>query len=115
MKLYGINQCDTVRKARRWLTEQGRDIPFHDFRKDGLDRTLLEHWLKFVDWQTLVNRKGSTWRRLSEAEREAVHDSPSAVLLMLDKPSVIKRPILDMGERILVGFDEHLYTEALKP
>lgn len=109
MKLYGIANCSTVKKARLWLSGHGRDMPFHDFRKDGIDKALLERWIALIDWQDLVNRKGTTWRRLSDAEKAAITGEAAAIDLMLHNPSVIKRPVLDSGHRILVGFDEERY------
>lgn len=109
MKLYGIPNCSTVKKARNWITEHGQDVPFHDFKKDGLDRTVLERWTGLVRWQDLVNRKGTTWRQLGEAEKAAVNGEHGAIELMLKKPSVIKRPVLESEDRILVGFDEQHY------
>ncbi len=111
MKLYGITQCDTVKKARTWLASQRQDIPFHDFKKAGIERELLERWLDRVEWHDLVNKKGTTWRQLNEAEKEAVKDRDSAIELMLKKPSVIRRPILESKNRIVVGFDETVYSE----
>ena len=114
MKLHGIAHCDTVRKARTWLALQGYDIPFHDFRKEGIDRMLLERWVKRVHWQDLVNRKGTTWRQLDESEKASVQDEISAIELMLKKPSVIRRPVLESERSIVVGFDESTYSEFFK-
>ena len=114
MKLYGIKNCNTVKKARTWLDEHGHAIPFHDFKKDGIDLDLLAGWLKRANWQALVNRQGTTWRKLSEEEKAAVCDASSAMRLMLEKPSVIKRPVLEFDDRIILGFDEKTYTECFK-
>ena len=113
MKLYGIKNCDKVKRARAWLDAHGHAIPFHDFKKDGLDKPLLERWLKLVDWQALLNKQGTTWKKLSEDEKSAVTDAPAAILLMLEKPSVIKRPALEFDDRLILGFDEETYSECL--
>jgi len=103
--LYGIPNCDTVRKARRWLADHGIDYAFHDFKKQGVPVDLLARWLTAVGWQTLVNRKGNTWRQLDEASRAAVVDDASATTLMQASPSVIKRPVLEWADgSISVGF-----------
>ena len=106
LTLYGIPNCDTVKKARSWLTTQGIACVFHDFKKQGVPADLLPQWLAAVGWQTLVNRKGTTWRKLDEANRLAVVDDASATALMLANPSVIKRPVVVWGDgRVTVGFD----------
>lgn len=114
MKLYGIANCNTVKKARQWLSENHRDIPFHDFKKDGIERKLIERWLESADWQQLINRKGTTWRQLEETEKEAIVDKESAILLMLKKPSVIKRPVLETKNRVTIGFDEAVFAETIQ-
>ncbi len=114
MKLYGISNCDTVKKARTWLAEHGQDIPFHDFKKAGIDRALIARWLRQVGWQDLINRRGTTWRRLSDTDQASITSEASAINLMLEKPSVIKRPILEMEHCLLVGFDEQTYSENFR-
>lgn len=109
MKLYGIPNCNTVKKARTWLTENGIEIPFHDFKKQGVSEELLEVWLKQIRWEKLLNRQGATWRQLSDEARAAVCDDASAIRLMLEKPSAIKRPVLEMDGKITLGFDEASY------
>ncbi|MAA98920.1 MAG: ArsC family reductase [Stappia sp.] len=103
--LYGIANCDKVRKARAFLDEQGVGHVFHDYRKAGLDRALLERFADAFGWEALINRKGTTWRRLPEADRDAVTDKDSALALLLDNPSAIKRPILNAGDQWLIGFE----------
>jgi Spx/MgsR family transcriptional regulator len=103
--LYGIANCDKVRKARAFLDEQGVGHVFHDYRKAGLDRALLERFVDAFGWEALINRKGTTWRRLPEADRDAVTDKDSALALLLDNPSAIKRPILNAGDQWLIGFE----------
>lgn len=92
--LYGIPNCDTVRKARSWLAEHGVDAVFHDFKKQGLDDATIRLWFEHASWESLVNRKGTSWRRLDAAQQAAVVDAASAAALMLATPSVIKRPVL---------------------
>ena len=104
--LYGIPNCDTVKKARTWLTENGHAFDFHDFKKQGLDSATVADWLTQVDWQTLVNRKGTTWRKLGDEQKEAVIDNASAQALMLATPSVVKRPVLSRDGKFSVGFSD---------
>jgi arsenate reductase len=104
--LYGIPNCDTVKKARTWLDEKGVTVQFHDFKKAGVPAARLDAWLKAIGWESLLNRKGTTWRKLDEALREATVDAASARRVMLDQPSVIKRPVVEWADgRITVGFD----------
>ena len=102
--LYGIPNCDTVKKARAWLNDQGVDYLFHDFKKAGVSRAMLEGWTSVVSWDALVNRRGTTWRGLPEARRDAVVDADSAMALMMEAPSVIKRPVLVIPGKVHVGF-----------
>ena len=104
--LYGIPNCDTVKKARAWLQENSVTTAFVDFKKGGVPPQRLDAWLAEVGWEALVNRKGNTWRGLDEAVRESVVDAASARRLMLDHPSVVKRPVVEWGDgRTTVGFD----------
>lgn len=112
--LYGIPNCDQVKKARAWLTLHGIGHEFHDFKKAGIDRRLIESWLRHMQWDTLVNRKGTTWRALPEARKLAIADAGSAIELMLESPSVIKRPVLWTGSSVHAGFSEQLYQQLLK-
>ncbi len=109
--LYGISNCDTVKHARAWLSDQGIDARFVDFKKGGVPPARLDAWLASVGWESLLNRKGTTWRKLAESAREAVVDSASARQLMLDQPSVIKRPVVEWHDaRITVGFDPAIWA-----
>lgn len=109
--LYGIPNCDTVKKARTWLAAQGQDVDFHDFKKQGLDRVTAARWLEQLEWDVLVNRKGTTWRKLSDERKAAVSDKDTALVLMLEQPSVIKRPVLERDGTVSVGFSEAKYAE----
>jgi arsenate reductase (glutaredoxin) len=109
--LYGIPNCDTVKKARTWLAEQGHDFTFHDFKKQGIERAAVAQWLTQIDWATLVNRKGTTWRNLPDERKAAVTDGASALELILENPSVVKRPVLDRDGQFSVGFSAPQYQE----
>jgi arsenate reductase (glutaredoxin) len=103
--LYGIPNCDTVKKARTWLTDHGVEHQFHDFKKQGVPEAALDQWLAALGWEPLVNRKGTTWRKLDDTTRAAVVDAASARALMLAQPSVIKRPVVQWADGVTVGFD----------
>ena len=104
--LYGIANCDTVKKARAWLQANGRELRFHDFKKAGVPADRLGAWVRAAGWERLVNRQGTTWRKLDDALRTSVIDAASAERLMLAQPSVIKRPIVEWADgAITVGFD----------
>ena len=103
--LYGIPNCDTVKKARSWLVEHGVAYEFHDFKKQGLALETLARWSDALGWQSLLNRKGTTWRKLDAATQAAVVDAASAQSLMLTHTSLIKRPVVDWGQGITAGFD----------
>ena len=110
--LYGIPNCDTVKKARAWLQANGIDAQFVDFKKGGVPPQRLDAWLASAGWESLLNRKGTTWRKLGDDVREAVVDAASARTLMLDQPSVIKRPVVEWdGGDITVGFDAAAWTK----
>ena len=110
--IYGIKNCDTMKKARAWLDKQGVDYAFHDYKTAGIDRERLERWSKKVGWDTLLNRAGTTFRKLSDKDKQAI-DEKKAVALMLAQPSMIKRPVLDLGGgKLLVGFKPDQYKSA---
>ncbi len=113
MTLYGIPNCDSVKKARTWLEERGIAYDFHDFKKAGLDAATIAGWLKKQPWDVLVNRKGLTWRGLSDAQKAAVVDAASATELMLANPSVVKRPVIVKGATVVVVYDAEQYAQAL--
>lgn len=110
--IYGIRNCDTMKKAMRWLDEHGVEYRFHDYRKDGLDTATLTGWEKELGWETLLNRRGQLWRKLPQARRDSI-DRNSALRLMEENPGIIKRPVLDLGKRRLVGFSPDAYQELL--
>lgn len=109
--LYGIQNCDTVKKARVWLDQHGVACVFHDFKKAGIERERLEDWVAEHGWETILNRAGTTFRALPDADKAGL-DAEKAVDLMLAQPSMIKRPVLDLGGRTLVGFKPDKYAEA---
>lgn len=103
LTLYGIPNCDTVKKARRWLDDHGVAYDFHDYRKDGLDAARLQGWIDTLGWEKLLNRSGTTFRKLPEAAKEGL-DATSAKALMLDQPAMIRRPLVDADGDLSVGF-----------
>jgi Spx/MgsR family transcriptional regulator len=107
--IYGIRNCDTMKKARSWLDAHRVAHEFHDYKVSGIDRTRLVGWVKVVGWETLLNRAGTTFRRLPEAAKANLTES-SAVKLMLEQPSMIKRPVLESGKQLLVGFSPEKYS-----
>ena len=109
--LYGIPNCDTVKKARVWLGQHGVAHVFHDYKKAGIDRASLERWVNEHGWETVLNRAGTTFRKLPDADRADL-DAHKAVALMLAQPSMIKRPVLDLGDRRIVGFKPEIYEAA---
>jgi arsenate reductase len=113
MIVYGIKNCDTVKKACRWLNDNGIAYQFHDFRVDGLDRKTIDDWLKTVAWQDLLNRKSTTWRQLEPAQRDNLN-AESAIELMLTSPTIIKRPVLVQTDSVVIGFSDESYSNQLK-
>ncbi|PWC18188.1 ArsC family reductase [Brenneria corticis] len=119
LTMYGIKNCDTIKKARRWLEEQQIDYRFHDYRADGLDEPLLRRFIDRLGWQPLINTRGTTWRKLSEQQRNAISGDTAdgeaaAIALMLEQPAVIKRPLLATGDgKALLGFSAESYQEFI--
>ena len=111
--IYGIKNCDTMKKAFAWLDKAGVDYVFHDYKKDGIDRTSLEAWSKQVGWETLLNRAGTTFRKLPDKDKEGL-TAARAIKLMAEQPSMIKRPVLDLGKTLLVGFKPDAYKTAVR-
>jgi arsenate reductase (glutaredoxin) len=110
--LYGIKNCDTMKKARAWLDGHGVAYRFHDYKSEGIDRARLSDWSGKVSWETLLNRAGTTFRKLDEADKEKLTEA-KAITLMLAQPSMIKRPVLDLGGALLVGFKPEVYAKEL--
>lgn len=106
--LYGIPNCDSVKKARRWLAEANIDYHFHDFRQDALTKKQLINWESHVGWETLLNRRSLTWRNVSDAVKTTIQKD-SALDLMLEQPTLIKRPVLDTGQQCFIGFSPDNY------
>lgn len=109
--MYGIKNCDTVAKARKWLEAKGVAYDFHDYKAVGIDRPRLQAWVDEFGWETVLNRAGTTFRKLPGADRQDI-DGAKAIDLMLAQPSMIKRPVLDLGDKRLVGFKPDLYAAA---
>jgi arsenate reductase len=111
--LYGIPNCDTVKKARVWLDQHGRAFVFHDYKKAGIDRASLAGWVAEHGWEVVLNRTGTTFRALEAADKGGL-DAEKAIGLMLAQPSMIKRPVLDLGDRTIVGFKPDIYAAAFE-
>ncbi len=111
--VFGIKNCDTVRKARRWLDGHAVEYSFHDVRSDGLSRAQLESWVQTLGWENLLNRRGTTWRKLPEAVRDNINKRV-AVKLMLEQPAIIKRPVLDLDNSLHLGFSEETWTNLFQ-
>lgn len=113
MKVYGIRNCNTVTAAITWLRKKKIGFDFHDYKKSGISDTELDRWIKQVGWESLVNRRGTTWRQLSEREKQAVVNARAAKALMKRKPTVIKRPLIEEKDKVLaLGFDEPTYNST---
>jgi Spx/MgsR family transcriptional regulator len=110
--IYGIRNCDTMKKAMRWLEEQGIEYRFHDYRREGLEPATLRSWEEELGWQVLLNRRGQLWRKLPQRQRDCI-DRDSALRIMEKDPGIIKRPVLDTGSRRLVGFTPEQYEQLL--
>jgi arsenate reductase len=111
--IYGIKNCETMKKARAWLDKHGVAYDFHDYKAAGIDRDRLERWAQKVGWETLLNRAGTTFRKLPDQDKQAI-DGRKAIALMLTQPAMIKRPVLDLGRgKIVVGFKPEVYQEVV--
>jgi len=112
IRVYGIVNCDSVKRARAWLQAEGRAFAFHDFKRDGLAALLLDRWIAEMGWEALLNRRGTTWRRLDDAARASADHAAGARALMLAQPSLVKRPVVEWsGGTISVGFDPARFLE----
>ncbi|KGT92441.1 reductase [Erwinia typographi] len=113
-KMYGIKNCDTIKKARKYLEANGVDCQFHDYRADGLDSATLQGFIEVLGWEALLNTRGTTWRKLSEEARSAVNNAAAARELMLEQPAIIKRPLLCGADgSMLLGFSESTYQQFI--
>ena len=110
--IYGIKNCDTMKKARAWLDKRGVKYAFHDYKTAGIERERLERWTKKLGWEILLNRAGTTFRKLPDTEKNGVTET-KAIALMLRQPSMIKRPVLDAGGKLVVGFKPDVYQATL--
>ena len=111
--LYGIPNCDTMKKARKWLDSNSIDYSFHNYKKDGVPEKELDFWVKNKGWEIILNRRGTTWRKLDDSIKDNI-DKGSAIQIMVENPSAIKRPVLVNGKDILVGFSIENYQNAFK-
>ena len=111
--VYGISNCDTIKKAKVWLDKKGIAYSFHDYRKQGLDSDMLNPWVDSLGWEALLNRRGTTWRKLPDNVKENI-DRDSAIAIMLENPSIIKRPLLIKGDEQHLGFKDSLYDEIFQ-
>jgi len=109
--LHGIKNCDTMKKARVWLEAKGVPYVFHDYKTEGVEQAALERWAKVVGWETLLNRAGTTFRALPDADKTNLTEK-KAIALMLKQPSMIKRPVLERGKEVIVGFKPEIYAAA---
>ncbi|MFC1309007.1 MAG: ArsC family reductase [gamma proteobacterium symbiont of Ctena orbiculata] len=110
VKLYGIPNCDTMKKAIRWLDEHGITYQFHNYKKVGVDEKLLRQWVDRVGWEALLNRRGMMWRRLDDSVKAEINEE-NAIRVMLETPSIIKRPVLETDKTLNVGFTEKAYSK----
>jgi arsenate reductase (glutaredoxin) len=111
--IYGIKNCDTMKKAHTWLDEHGVKYAFHDYKTEGVAKETLQGWMKDVSWEILLNRAGTTFKKLPDGKKEGVNQA-KALALMLEQPSMIKRPVLDVGGKLYVGFKPDVYEAAFK-
>jgi arsenate reductase len=111
--IYGIKNCDTMKKARTWLDDQGVTYTFHDYKVAGIDADRLQRWAAKAGWETLLNRSGTTFRKLADAQKTDLTER-KALALMIEQPSLIKRPVREMGDRLLVGFKPEIYQTAVR-
>ena len=109
--IYGIKNCSTVKKALNWFDERKFSYEFHDFKKVGVTEEKLNSWAKQVGWESLVNKKGTTWKKVDPATQQSIVDASAAFSLLMEHTSMIKRPVIEQGETVLLGFDENRYEE----
>ena len=112
IKIYGIPNCDTMKKARRWLEANGIEYDFHDYKKLGVPEKNLKNWVKQSGWEAVINKRGTTWRKLDDAVKDNI-DEATAIQVMIDNPSIIKRPVIESGKLLLIGFNEDQYEQLV--
>jgi arsenate reductase (glutaredoxin) len=112
-RLFGIPNCDTVKKARNLLEQKGVEFIFHDFRKDGVSESLIEHWLEQIKWEDLINKRSTSFRQLSDEQKLALTEQKS-IQLLIDNPTLLKRPIFEFGETLINGFKPEQYSQLLE-
>ncbi|MEM8843471.1 MAG: ArsC family reductase [Pseudomonadota bacterium] len=109
--VFGIKNCDSVKKACHWLNNHNIDYQFHDFRKDGLNQAKVKSWMKQVEWQSLLNKRSTTWRKLPDQDKDNINNT-NVVKLMTVQPALIKRPVIEVNDKIIVGFSEKIYKDS---
>jgi len=114
MKIYGIPNCDTVKKALNWFKANDMNFEFHDFKKRGINESKLREWSETLGWEALINKKGTTWRKLDAATQAEITNEESAFRILQEQPSMIKRPVIETANGLLTGFDESKYEEYFK-
>lgn len=114
MTIYGIPNCDTMKKAMNWLTANNIPFVFHDYKKEGISKAKLEAWCNQAGWENVLNKRSTTWRELPVTEQEKITSQPAAIQLMMNNTSIIKRPVLENGKQLLIGFSEKEYAGLLK-
>lgn len=111
--MYGIPNCDSIKKAKKWLNENNIEFEFHDYKKKGITKSKLKDWCKEADWEVLLNRRGTTWRKLDDATKAGINKT-SAIDIMAEETSIIKRPVIETGNEVLVGFSIDTFEAAFK-
>lgn len=110
--IYGIPNCDSVKKTISWFKANKLEFSFHDFKKSGITKHKLSEWCKYAGWETVLNKKGTTWRGLTAEDQEKIKNQSSAIALMIEKTSSIKRPVVEFGDNLLIGFNDEKFAEA---
>ena len=113
LKLFGIPNCDTVKKSQKWLKDRGIEFEFHDYKKQGITKKQLNDWCKLIEWETLLNKRSRTWKELKESDRSNITKA-KAITLMQEYPTLIKRPVIQNGKALTVGFDEKVFSQNYK-
>jgi Spx/MgsR family transcriptional regulator len=112
--VYGIPNCDSIKKAFDWFKSNSIEVKFHDYKKEGIKKQKLAEWCKIVGWEILLNKKSTTWRGLSKEQQNNITDKTTAIQLMQQNTSLIKRPVIEVGEQLLVGFNETIFNSTFK-